>query len=143
KEAIVVTRDNHVGVTTDGGASWSFVRHTSATVRAVAGMPGGPFAAAGSGGYLAVSTDGRSWTELPRHVSEDLVAVGVGPIGVGAIGSKGAFVKTNTRGEEAQAATLPDNFRASSIFVDAKQFILAGGKKGDGFVSPDGRTFTP
>ena len=142
KEALVITRDNHVGTTTDAGASWSFVRHTSGMVYAAAGAPGGPYAVAGSGGYMAFSTDGRSWTELPRHLGEPLVAVAVGPLGIAAIGKNGGFVKMSPSGTDAVASALPNKFRASAVFVDAKQFIVTGGKNG-AYVSPDGRAWTP
>ena len=140
-EAIVLTRDNHVGITSDGGASWSFVRHTTGTVRAVAGKPGGPFAAAGDGGYLAVSTDGKTWNELPRYTNEALWVVAVGPPGIGAIGSKGAFVKMTAAGANAAVAALPDKFRASELLVNDSSFIVSSGKAG--FQTSDGTTWTP
>ena len=37
-EAIVVTKDNHVGLTTDGGANWGFERMTTGSVAATS-MP--------------------------------------------------------------------------------------------------------
>lgn len=139
--AIVFTKDNHVGVTTDGGASWGFVKVTTGTVRAVAGTPGGPYVVTGAGGFVSLSPDGRSWTDLPRETNEDLVAAGVGDLGVAIVGAKGAFLRLDAKGGNAALSTLPDKFKASGVRVEKDRFVVFAGKKA--YESTDGLAWTP
>jgi photosystem II stability/assembly factor-like uncharacterized protein len=141
REAIVFTRDNHVGVTTDGGATWGFSRLTTGTVRAVSGAPGGPFVVVGAGGFVSLSGDGKSWSDLPRITNEDLVAVAVGEAGIAAAGKGGAFLRMDRTGQDAEVNPLPDRFRATGVAVEGPRWVAYAGKKG--YDSTDGVTFTP
>ncbi len=141
KGAIVFTKDNHVGVTADGGASWGFVRMTTGTVKAAAGAPGGPYVVTGAGGFVSISADGRSWTDLPRETGEDLVGVAVGDLGVAAVGAKGAFLRMDRKGQNPQLATLADGFKAQGVAVEAARYVVYAGKKAH--ESTDGVAWTP
>lgn len=140
REAIVFTKDNHVGVTSDGGASWGFYRFTTGGVRAVAGTPGGPFVVVGAGGFMSVSADGKGWTDLPRYTSQELVAVAVGK-SIVAAGKGGAFVKVSATGGDAQVVDFPDKFKAAALAVEGDRIVAWAGKKG--YESADGTTWTP
>ena len=140
KEAIVFTRDNHVGVTLDGGHSWGFERMTTGNVRAAAGAPGGPFVVVGDGGFFAVSPDGKSWNDLPRFTNDMLWAVAVGQGSVVAVGKSGSFVKTNATGGDAVAGMLPDKFKAGAVSIGKGGIVVSAGKKS--YTSSDGKTWT-
>lgn len=138
-EAIVLTKDNHVGLTVDAGATWNFVRLATGVVRAVAGKTGGPYVAAGDGGYLSQSADGKSWTDVPRYTDQVLFAAAVGSGGIAAIGQKGAFVKVAAG--VAAVGTLPSGFKPTSLLVNGAAFVAAAGAAGH--QSSDGIAWTP
>lgn len=140
KGAIVFTKDNHVGVTTDGGVSWGFVKMTTGTVKAAAGAPGGPYIVTGAGGFVSVSADGRIWTDLPRESNEDLVGVAVGDLGIAAVGAKGAFLRMDKKGASPTLTQL-DGFKAQGVVVDAARYVVFAGKKAQ--ESTDGIAWTP
>jgi len=139
-EAIAYTKDNHVGITTDGGASWGFTRHTSGDVRAVAGAPGGPYVAVGKAGYMAISRDGKSWSDLPRFTEDELVDVAVGPGGIVAVAKKGEWVRFDDAGRTGAAGVLPDKFKARDLIVDGGRFVAVSGRKAYG--SSDGKAWS-
>ncbi len=129
-EGIALTKDNHVGVTTDAGASWGFQRHTNGTVVAVAGAPGGPYVAVGKNGYMAMSKDGRSWSDLPRFTNDELVSVTVGEAGVVAVGKTGSYVRYDKAGNVGVAGMLPDKFKAKTVITAGGKAIAFAGKNG-------------
>lgn len=141
KEAIVFTRDNTVGVTLDGGASWAFSRSETGSIRAVAGASSGPFVAVGAGGYLSVSADGRSWSDLPRYTNDDLIAVAVTKTAIAATGKQGTVLKADATGSNARVTMLPNKFKASGIAFGADKLVVWAGKKG--YDSADAETWTP
>lgn len=137
-DAIVVTKDNHVGVTRDAGQNWVFSRHTNGYVLAVGGYEGGPWIAVGSGGYIASSTDGSEWTSWPRVTSEDLVAVHAGPLGIFAAGKKGAVVHYDKDGSNPNAGRFPDKFKAYAFVQDGDMLVASAGKKAYGSIDGTG-----
>ena len=139
-EAIAYTKDSHVGVTVDGGASWGFTRHTSGEVRAVAGAPGGPYVVVGKAGYMAISRDGKSWRDLPRFTEDELVDVAVGSGGVIAVGRGGQWVHFDKAGRAGDAGMLPDKFKAKRVIADGGRFIAIAGKKA--YASVDGSAWS-
>ncbi len=140
KEAIAFTKDGHVGVTRDAGASWGFIRHETGTVLAVGGEAGGPYVAVGKAGYVASSVDGRQWTPLPRYTAEDLVDLVVRGGIVLAIGSKGAWLRIGADGRGGASGSLPDKFKAKGLVQDGDTLYAIAGKKG--LLSKDGTTWT-
>jgi photosystem II stability/assembly factor-like uncharacterized protein len=138
-EAIALTRDNHVGVTTDGGATWGFIRHVNGVVYAVGGVAGGPYVVVGKAGYLATSSDGKNWRDLPRYTDLDLFAVALGDGNFTAIGKKGIWVTFDKAGTKGAADFMPDKFAPSAIMVQDGKFLAWSGKKG--YVSADGRAW--
>ena len=128
-EAMVFTRDNHVGLTRDGGATWGFERMTTGTVWAVAGAPGGPYVVVGGRGFAAISTDGTLWTDLPRYTSDDLKAVAVAGDVMVAVGKNGGFVKVKTDGSAPVIGWLPDKAKATAVALDGGTIRLAAGKR--------------
>ena len=140
-EAIVVTRDNHVGITTDAGATWGFERMTTGSVAAAAGAPGGPYVVVGARGFAAISTDGTLWNELPRYTGDDLRAVAVADGLIVALGKAGGFVKVKADGSDPVKGTLPDKAKALAVRIEQGQITLAAGKTS--YQSADGLTWTP
>jgi hypothetical protein len=128
-EAIVVTKDNHVGLTTDGGATWGFERMTTGSVAAAAGAPGGPYVVVGARGFLALSSDGKLWSDLPRYTGDDLRALAVGNGLVVAIGKSGGFVKVKTDGSEPVKGALPDKLKATAVKLEGANIKLWAGKR--------------
>ncbi|MCC7000068.1 MAG: hypothetical protein IT370_36045 [Deltaproteobacteria bacterium] len=128
-EAIVFTKDNQVGVTLDGGATWGFERMTTGSVRAVAGAPGGPFVVVGAGGFYALSADGKGWTDQPRYTNDELWAVAVGKGTIAAVGKNGSFVKTSATGEEVVSGLLPDKTKAGAVSIESSGVRVYAGKK--------------
>ncbi len=136
--AVVVTKDNHTGVTRDAGQNWVFSRHTNGYVLAVGGYEAGPWVAVGSEGYIAVTRDGSAWTSLPRTTSEDLVAVHAGPLGIFAAGKKGAVVHYDKEGEPVSSGSFPDKFKAYAFVQDGDMLVASAGKKAYGSIDGSG-----
>ncbi|TNF33671.1 MAG: hypothetical protein EP329_08085 [Deltaproteobacteria bacterium] len=139
-EAIAFTKDNHVGITTDGGASWGFTRHTSGDVRAVGGAPGGPYVTVGKYGYMAISRDGKSWSDLPRFTEDELVDVAVGSGGIVAVGKKGQWVRFDAEGRTGSVGILPDKFKARTVVALSGRFVAINGRKA--YAAADGQRWT-
>jgi photosystem II stability/assembly factor-like uncharacterized protein len=128
-EGIVVTRDNHVGLTTDAGGTWGFERMTTGSAAAVAGAPGGPFVVVGGRGFIALSADGKLWNDLPRYTSDDLRALAVADGVIVALGKSGGFVKVKTDGTELVKGALPDKLKATSVRLEHGTIYLGSGKR--------------
>jgi len=141
-EAIAFTKDNHVGVSTDGGNSWSFIRFGTGIVTSVAGKPGGPYVAGGKKGYMAISTDGKMWRDLPRHMDFDLVGVGVNSTTIVGLGKKGRSVRYNTAGKNASFKLIPDGFVPKGLLLRGQDFVAYKGKD-KAYKSRDGLNWTP
>lgn len=141
-EAIALTSDNLVGVTTDGGQSWGFIRHVNGAVLAIGGKPGGPYLAVGKAGYAALSGDGKTWSDLPRYTNEDLVAVAVDAPGVVALTkSGGVFVNYGLDGKSGAIGAFPDKIKAKDVVAAGGGFIAAAGKVP--YTSLDGSVWAP
>jgi len=141
-EAIALTADNLVGVTTDGGLGWGFIRHGNGVVLAVGGKPGGPFVAVGKAGYAALSSDGKTWSDLPRYTNEDLIAVAVDSPGVVAVTkSGGVFVNYGLDGKSGAIGVFPDKVKAKDVVAAGGGFIAAAGKVP--YTSLDGSVWAP
>ena len=140
-EAIALTKDNHVGVTVDGGDTWSFVRLVTGKALSVAGTPGGPYVVSGKAGYVALSRDGKMWDDVARHVEDDLVSVAVSPSTIVAVGKRGTAVRYDTAGTGGFLKLLPDKFKAKKIMMYGGRFLAVKGKKG--YATLDGLTWTP
>lgn len=136
-EAIVLTKDNLVGVTTNAGVSWSFSTNPSGRVHAISGTGGGPYAAVGNGGSIRVSEDGKRWTDLPRHTGDDLIGVAMLGDTVVAVGRKGTAVHISAEGAGGYTAPLPDKFKAQGITAHGEGLIAFKGKSG--YSSADGK----
>ncbi|MCA9513776.1 MAG: hypothetical protein KC635_02430 [Myxococcales bacterium] len=139
-EAIAFTKDNHVGITTDGGASWGFIRHASGEVKAVAGAPGGPYVAVGKAGYMAISKDGKSWSDMPRFTEDELVSVAVGQAGIVAVSRGGVWVHFDKAGQSGAADVLPDKFKAQTVVAQDGGFLALAGK--NAYLSASGSDWT-
>lgn len=131
-DGIVFTKDNHVGVTRDGGQNWSFAKHENGGVRAVAGYPGGLYVAVGTRGYVAVSNDGQHWRDLARYTTDDLIGVVASDAGIIAVGRKGAFVRYANDGSDATGGTLPDKFKPGGLAIVSGAVVAFAGKKAYG-----------
>ncbi len=131
-DGIVFTKDNLVGVTRDGGTSWTFAKHENGGVRAVAGYPGGTYVAVGTGGYVSVSSDGLHWRDIPRYTSDDLIGVIASDAGIIAVGRKGAFVRYANDGSEGAGGTLPDKFKPKGLTIVSGAVVAFAGKKAYG-----------
>jgi photosystem II stability/assembly factor-like uncharacterized protein len=131
-DGIVFTKDNHVGVTRDGGQNWTFAKHENGRVLAVAGYPGGLYVAVGTRGYAAVSDDGQHWRDLPRYTSDDLIGVLASDAGIIAVGRKGAFVRYSNDASEAAGGTLPDKFKPKGLAIVSGAVVAFAGKKAYG-----------
>lgn len=128
-EAIALTTDNLVGVTTNGGSGWTFVRLTNGVATAVGGARGGPFVAVGKNGFAAWTKDGKAWTDLPRHTNEELVAVAAdASAGVVAITKTGVWVHYGADGKSNAAGLFPDKARPSTVDHVGGQFAALAGK---------------
>jgi photosystem II stability/assembly factor-like uncharacterized protein len=141
QEAIALTVDNLVGVTTNGGASWGFSRHDNGVVLAIGGKAAGPFFAVGKAGYAAMSADGRVWQNLPRYTNEDLIAVAVGSAGAVAVAKSGGFfVHYGSDGRSGYLGAFPDKLKAKAVTSDGTRFSAQVGKFP--LVSSDGRSWS-
>lgn len=138
--AVVVTKDNHVGVTTDGGESWSFARHIHGAVLAADGYDGGPYVVTGGAGYAAVSSDGAHWSDRHRYTNNALVGVVAAPFGIVAISRRGDFVLYAKTGQTASAGVFPNKFKPKSLFEHGDAVVAAAGKKA--YRTIDGVTWT-
>lgn len=142
REAMALTADNLVGVTTDGGATWGFMRHDRGEVLAIAGKAGGPFVAVGKAGYAALSKDGKTWTDLPRFTNEDLVSVAVGDGAALALARSGAtYVRYGADGKTGDLLMLPDKAKAKDFAFGGGIFTASVGKVP--LTSPDGNVWSP
>lgn len=140
-EAISFTKDNHVGVTTDGGNSWSFIKFMTGQVTSVAGKAGGPYVAGGKKGYMAISTDGKMWRDLPRHMAVDIIGVAVNSTTIVALGKKGNSVRYDTTGKKASYKPIPDGFSPKGLLLRGQDFIAWKGKDA-AYKSRDGLNWT-
>lgn len=140
-EAIALTADDHVGVTRDGGKTWSFGPHPHAHVLDVAGYAEGPYVAVGSTGYVAYSRDGASWRELPRYTTDDLTSVVTSAAGIVAIAKTGTYVRYEPDGTNGRAGKLPNRFRPSGLLIQFNGVLVASGRRG-AYASGDGLTWT-
>lgn len=140
-EAIALTKNNHVGVTQDGGTTWSFVHHANGQVLAVTGSPGGPYIATGRAGYMATSADGKIWKDLARQTNDDLRAVTVGGNNVVAVGKAGVWVSWPKGLPLSKAGLFPNKFKATGLWVDGGNIIAFAGKKG--YSTADGTSWLP
>ena len=140
-EAVVLTKDNHVGITRDAGETWGFIHHDNGTVTSVAGRPGGPYVAVGRAGYVAISEDGGGWRALARRTNIDLTSVAVGDGDFVATGKKGVYIRFDNDGSGSDAGFLPDRFQAGAVtFRDGRFYAL---KKSKGYASAHGRVWMP
>jgi photosystem II stability/assembly factor-like uncharacterized protein len=139
-EGIALTKDNLVGVTTNGGNSWSFIKHANGVVLSVAGVPGGPYIVAGKLGYVAISRDGKQWVDQPRMIEDALLALTIHNGTVVAVGKRGGVLRFGTDGSNAFARLFPDKFKAKGITIYKGAFLALKGKKG--YSSADGKTWT-
>jgi len=141
-EGIALTADNLVGVTSDGGQGWGFIRHGQGVVLAVAGKAGGPFLAVGKAGYASLSSDGKTWSDLPRYTNEDLIAVAVGAPGVVALTKSGGFfVRYGLDGKSGSLGAFPDKIKAKDVALAGGSFVAVAGKVP--YASADGMVWTP
>jgi len=128
-DAVALTSDNLVGVTTNGGASWGFVRLSTGTATTVAGAAGGPWMAVGKNGFAAWTADGKTWQDLPRYTNEELVAVAVDKsLGATAITKSGVWVHWSADGKSGAGGVFPDKAKPAGIIVDEGQFKALAGK---------------
>ncbi len=140
-EAVALTTDNLVGVSTDGGSTWSFVRLTNGLANAVAGAQGGPFVAVGKNGFAAMSKDGKTWTDLPRYTNEELVAVAADNArGIVSITRSGLYVSYGADGKGLNANVFPDKAKPTTIDNVGGRFVALAGKMQ--YVSTDGNAWT-
>ncbi len=141
REAMALTSDNLVGVTTNGGQSWGFTRHDNGVVLAIAGKASGPFFAVGKAGYASISLDGKTWSDLPRHTNQDLTSVAVDSSGAVALAKSGdAFVHYGADGKSGRLALFPDKFKARAVRATAGAYYAEGGKLP--LVSRDARSWS-
>ncbi|HRE89742.1 MAG TPA: hypothetical protein PK095_11460, partial [Myxococcota bacterium] len=142
RNAMALTADNLVGVTTDGGSSWGFIRHDKGLVLAIAGKASGPFVAVGKAGYASISTDGKTWTDLPRYTNEDLVSVAVGDGAILALAkSGGVYVRYSGDGKSGELLAFADKAKAKGFSFASGSFLANVGKVP--LTSPDGSVWTP
>ncbi len=129
-EAIALTSDNLVGVTKDGGSTWTWQRPQNGTVTAIAGAAGGPFAIVGRAGFAAFSPDGKAWTDLPRFADEDLVAVAADTAnGIVALTRGGAWIHYGADGKNGVTGAFPDNAKPRALVLQGGQFVATGAGK--------------
>lgn len=140
QEAIVLTKDDHVGVTRDGGRSWSLHRLRNGDAYAIDGYEDGPFVAVGANGYVAFSEDGESWRDLARYTGDDLVDVETTELGTIAVGKRGAFVRYDKDGSTGEVGELPDRFKARAVIEQSGAVVALAGRKAYGTV--DGSNWT-
>ncbi len=141
-ESMALTADNLVGVTTDGGTSWGFMRHDNGLVFAIAGKASGPFLAVGKAGYASLSKDGKTWTDLARFTNEDLIAVAVGDNGIIALTKSGGFfVRYGLDGKTGELYAFPDKQKAKDVSFANGAFYAAVGKVP--LTSLDGTVWAP
>lgn len=141
REAMALTADNLVGVTTDGGANWGFIRHDKGLVLAISGKASGPFLAVGKAGYAAISKDGKTWTDLARFTNEDLVSVAVGDGAILALAKSGStYVRYSADGKTGDLLLFPDKAKARDVSFDRGSFLANVGKVP--LTSPDGSVWT-
>lgn len=137
-EAIAATKDGQVGVSTDGGESWTWTAAGDRVVD-VAGYPGGPYVQLHEGS-MSISDDGLIWRRLPRHTEDTLIDVVAAEVGLIAIGKRGAWVHFKKDGSAGAGGQLPDNFKAKAI-TELNSAVLAwSGKRGYG--TADGESWT-
>ena len=130
QEAIVATRDAHVGLTRDGGATWTWTRAPQ-PVLGVAGYPGGPYVLLHQG-WLSLSDDGRIWTPQARWTNDTLIDVLASELGVFAIGRAGTWLHFARDGSGGTAASLPAGFKATSLGELNGAVLAWSGRKGYG-----------
>lgn len=142
RNAMALTADNLVGVTTDGGSSWGFIRHDKGAVLAIAGKAGGPFVAVGKAGYASISSDGKTWTDLARYTNEDLTSVAVGDGAILALAkSGGVYVRYSGDGKTGELLAFADKAKAKDFSFKGGSFLANVGKVP--LTSPDGNVWTP
>ena len=138
KELIVATRDAHVGVSQDGGETWTWSKADDA-VRDVTGFEGGPYATLHEGA-ISLSDDGLLWRRLPRYGADSLIDVVAADIGLVAIGKNGGFIHVNKDGSLGAEGWLPDKFKPKAVLELNGAVLAWSGKKGYG--TTDGSTWT-
>ena len=152
QEIIVATSDAHVGISTDGGKTWTWTKAQDA-IRDVSGYPGGPYALLHEGA-ISLSDDGLLWRRLPRFSNDSLIDLVAADIGFVAIGKSGGFIHVGKDGSGGHGGDLPDKFKAKAL-TELNGAVLAwSGKTGYGTTDgtnwteleqlppmPDGKTF--
>ncbi|MCA9681616.1 MAG: hypothetical protein KC457_05440 [Myxococcales bacterium] len=137
-EAIVATAGGHVGVTTDGGASWRWTKIGDRVID-VTGYAGGPYAILHEDA-VALSDDGLRWRRAPRRVDDKLIDVVAAKVGLVAIGKNGGWVRFDKDGIGGSEGWLPDKFKPKAV-TELNGAVLAwAGKKGYG--TTDGSSWT-
>ncbi|NVB36368.1 hypothetical protein G6O69_00900 [Pseudenhygromyxa sp. WMMC2535] len=137
-EAIVASKDGHVGLSVDGGASWRWTKADDRVVD-VTGYSGGPYVVLYPGA-ISISDDGLRWRRLPRLSEDDLIDVLAAKIGVITIGKRGGWARYTREGEVGGAGWMPDKFKPKTL-AELNGAVLAwSGRKGYG--TTDGSAWT-
>ncbi len=140
--AVVLTNDNHVGVTTDSGKTWHYQRMLHGASLGVHGRKGGPYFVMGKKGYVAWSRDGLEWEDLPRLTEKDLMDVAANrKIAVG-ISRSGQVVTYGMDGGTFRLAELPKGKLPTRVHtVDGKILVVV---RREVWMTPDqGKSWQP
>ncbi len=140
--AIVLTNDNHVGVTQDAGKSWHYQRMLHGSSLGVHGRKGGPYFVMGKAGYVAWSRDGLEWEDLPRLTEKDLFDVAANRMIAVGISRGGQVVSYGMNGKTFRLFELPKGKWPKRVHVVAGKILVVVGR--EVWMTPDrGQTWQP
>lgn len=125
--AIVLTNDNHVGVTKNAGKNWHYQRVLHGSSHAVHGRAGGPYYVAGKNGFVAWSLDSLEWHDLPKVTNADFFDVAVNDTIAVAISRGGVVVSYDNDGSSYRGFAMPAGKRPEKIYsLDGKILLKVG-----------------
>ncbi len=127
--AIVLTNDNHVGVTKNSGRNWHYQRVQHGKSFAVHGRAGGPYYVVGKVGFAAWSKKGLLWEDLPKVTNANFTDVAANQKIAVAISRGGIVVSYHHDGSLFHGFRFPKGKRPSKIYSLGNKILIQVGRE--------------
>lgn len=127
--AIVLTNDNHVGVTKNSGRNWHYQRVQHGASFAVHGRAGGPFYVVGKTGFASWSKHGLLWEDLPKVTNADFIDVAANQKIAVAINRGGIVVTYHHDGSRFNGFRLPKGKWPSKLYTLGGKILIQVGRE--------------
>lgn len=127
--AIVLTNDNHVGVTKNSGKNWHYQRVQHGASFAVHGRAGGPFYVVGKAGFASWSKKGLLWEGLPKVTNANFMGVAANQKIAVAISRGGIIVTYHHDGSRFRGYRMPKGKWPSKIYSLGGKILIQVGRE--------------